>query len=183
MDFPFGQPTDAVIQVAYSVPDLDAGIRWWTDELGVGPWFVNERIGGDGTTYRGAPGKAEFAVALAFSGHVMVELIQTLDDHPSIYKDAIEDHGHGFHHVAKAVANVRDEVALRESRGASVRFCGPVPGGEVFFLESRDNGPGMIELVEDNDITRAIFTSVWAASVDWDGARPVRDFSELLPEA
>ncbi len=39
----------------------------------------------------------------------------------------------------------------------------------------------MIELVQDNEITRGIFTSVWRASVDWDGARPLRDFAELLP--
>ncbi|BBC31016.1 uncharacterized protein SGFS_023100 [Streptomyces graminofaciens] len=51
-----------------SLPDLTAGMRWWTDELGDGPWFVNGRIGGEGSTYRGEPGKAEFAIALAFSG-------------------------------------------------------------------------------------------------------------------
>ena len=27
MEFPFGQPTDAIIQVAYTVPDLAAGMR------------------------------------------------------------------------------------------------------------------------------------------------------------
>ena len=53
-------------------------MRWGTDELGVGPWLVNERLGGVGSTYRGEPGTAEFALALAFSGHMMVELIQTL---------------------------------------------------------------------------------------------------------
>ena len=58
MEFAFGQPTDAIIQVASTVPDLAAGMRWWTGELGVGPWFVNERIGGAGSTYRGEPGTA-----------------------------------------------------------------------------------------------------------------------------
>ncbi|MFD9248992.1 VOC family protein, partial [Streptomyces bottropensis] len=89
MAFPFGQPIDAVIQFAYTVPDLAAEMRWWTDELGVGPWFVSDRIDGEGSTYRGEPGRAEFALALAFSGHTMVELIQTLDDEPSIYKEAL----------------------------------------------------------------------------------------------
>ncbi|MFD9111540.1 VOC family protein [Streptomyces bottropensis] len=106
MEFPFGQPIDAVIQFAYTVPDLAAEMRWWTDELGVGPWFVSDRIDGEGSTYRGEPSRAEFALALAFSGHTMVELIQTLDDEPSIYKEAYERHGYGFHHVAKAVPNV-----------------------------------------------------------------------------
>ncbi|MEU1268290.1 VOC family protein [Streptomyces sp. NPDC005799] len=181
MEFPFGQRTDAVVQFAYAVPDLAAGMRWWTAQLGVGPWFVNQRIAGEGSTYRGEPGKAEFTLALAFSGHMMIELVQTLDDEPSIYKEAQESQGYGFHHVAKVVPNVKDEVERREASGAVVCFRGVVPGGEVFFLDGDEGAPGMIELVQDSEITRQIFTAVWRASVDWDGSRPVRDFAELLP--
>ncbi|MEU6379017.1 VOC family protein [Streptomyces sp. NPDC046909] len=181
MEFPFGQPTHAVVQVAYTVPDLTAGMRWWTDELGVGPWFVNARIGGEGSTYRGAPGKAEFTLALAFSGHFMVELVQTLDDEPSIYKEAREHHGHGFHHVARIVPDVKVEVARRTALGATVLFHDLPPGGDVYFLDGGADAPGMIELVQDSPITREIFTAAWRASVGWDGSRPVRDFAELLP--
>lgn len=181
MQFPFGQPTDAIIQVAYAVPDLTAGMSWWTDELGVGPWFVNGRLGGEGSTYRGTPGRAEFTIALAFSGHMMVELIQTLDDEPSMYKDAYDRHGHGFHHVAKIVPDVRAEVRRREARGSSVLFHDLSPGGDVFFLDGGTDAPGLIELIQDNEITREIFTAAWRAAVDWDGSRPVRDFAELLP--
>ena len=182
MEFPFGQPTDALIQFAYTVPDLAAATHWWTDQLGVGPWFVNQRIGGEGSTYRGEPGKAEFTLALAFSGHMMIELVQTLDDEPSIYKEAHERHGYGFHHVAKIVPNVKAEVERREASGAVVCFHDAAPGGgDVFFLDGGEGAPGMIELVQDNEITRQMFTAVWRASVDWDGSRPVRDFAELLP--
>ena len=182
MEFPFGQPTDAVVQFAYAVPDLTAGMRWWTEHLGVGPWFVNHRIGGEGSTYRGAPGRAEFTLALAFSGHMMIELIQTLDDEPSMYKDARERHGYGFHHVAQVVPDVRAEVERREASGAVVCFHDVAPGGDVFFLDGGEGAPGMIELVQDNETTRQMFTAVWRASVDWDGSRPVRDFAELLPD-
>ncbi|MBE4737585.1 VOC family protein [Streptomyces caniscabiei] len=182
MEHPFGQPTDAVVQFAYAVPDLTAGMRWWTDQLGVGPWFVNQRIGGEGSTYNGEPGNAEFTLALAFSGHMMVELVQTLDDEPSIYKDAYERHGYGFHHVAKVVPDVKAEVERREASGAAVRFHDVAPGGDVFFLDGGEDALGMIELVQDNEITRQMFTSVWRASVDWNGARPVRDFAELLSD-
>ncbi|MET7477005.1 VOC family protein [Streptomyces sp. NPDC005648] len=181
MEFPFGQPTDAVVQFAYAVPDLGAGMRWWTGQLGVGPWFVNQRMGGEGSTYRGEPGKAEFTLALAFSGHMMIELVQTLDDQPSIYKEARERRGYGFHHVAKVVPNVVAEVEHRASRGAVVCFRDVAPGGEVFFLDGGEGAPGMIELVQDSELTRHMFSAVWRASVGWDGSRPVRDFAELLP--
>ncbi|MFI5675609.1 VOC family protein [Streptomyces cellulosae] len=166
----------AGVNVAFGLNGAHVG------ELGLWPWFVNERIGGEGSTYRGEPGKAEFTLALSFSGHLMVELVQTLDDEPSIYKDAWERRGHGFHHVAKAVPNVREEVERRQASGASVRFQDRAPGSEVVFLDTGEDAPGMIELVQDNEITRGIFTSVWRASVDWDGSRPTRDFAELLPD-
>jgi hypothetical protein len=79
------------------------------------------------------------------------------------------------------VPNVREEVERRKARGASVHFHDRSPGGEVFFLDTGEDAPGMIELVQDNEITRGIFTSVWRTSADGDGSRPLRDFAELLP--
>ena len=74
------------------------------------------------------------------------------------------------------------EVERREAKGAVVRFHDVAPGGEVFFLDGGADAPWMIELVQDNEFTRQMFTSVWRASDGWEGTRPVRDFTELLPD-
>ncbi|BBC31015.1 uncharacterized protein SGFS_023090 [Streptomyces graminofaciens] len=84
---------------------------------------------------------------------MMVELVQTLDDEPFIYKDAYERLGYGFHHVAKAVPNVKEEEERREASGASVHFHDLPPGRDVYFLDAGEDAPGMIELVQDNEIT------------------------------
>lgn len=179
--FPFGQPTDAIIQIAYCVADLQAAVKWWLEDLGVGPWYLFDRLSSEGGTYRGTPSKATFSIGMAFSGHVMIELIQTLDDHPSVYKEARERNGHGFHHVCKAAKKLPQAIADLKARGYTVVFQAPVPGGgHVCFLEGGTEAPGMIELVEDTEATRQIFTGVWQAAVDWDGSRPVRDIKEIL---
>jgi Glyoxalase/Bleomycin resistance protein/Dioxygenase superfamily len=180
-EFPIDQRTDAVIQIAYAVPDLKAAISWWIEELGVGPWFVLDRIGREGTTYRGRPADAEFTIGMAYSGKMMFELIQALDDKPSIYKEERERKGYGFHHLAKIRPNVRQLAEAYQAKGRQILFHSPTPGGgEVFFVEGGKHAPGLLELVEDKESTRGIFENVWRASVDWKGERPIRSFSELL---
>ncbi|WP_181801223.1 VOC family protein [Streptomyces shenzhenensis] len=179
--FPFGRPSDAIFQMAYYVPDIEAGMEWWTAQFGVGPWFVIDRIGGSGVTYRGRPANAEFRIALGYSGYLNIELVQTLDDRPSIYKEAREKRGYGFHHVAKAVPNLQESVAAHRALGCTVLHHSPTPGGgQVYILDGGGDGPGMIELVEDVPATREIFTAIRQASVGWDGGNPRRDFAEAL---
>lgn len=180
--FPIDEPTDAIIQVAYAVPDIRTAIATWVEQLGVGPWFVVDRIGGPGTTYRGNPGEAEFTIAIAYSDKMMFELIEVLDDKPSIYKEARERGGYGFHHVAKIRPNVGEVAKAYEADGQAIVFHSLTPGGgEVYFVEGRDALPGYIELVEDGPAARGVFEKAWRASVEWNGDRPVRPFSELLP--
>lgn len=182
--FPFGQPTNAIIQVAYSVADIQAAMKWWREHLGVGPWYWFERMSSEGGTYRGMPSKATFSIGMAFSGHMMIELIQALDDLPSVYKGARDRNAHGFHHMCKATKDLPGSIAALEARGYTAVFQAPVPGGgKVCFLEGGTEAPGLVELVEDTEATRRIFTAVWQASVDWDGSRPVRDIKEALAAA
>lgn len=179
--FPIDEQTDAIFQVAYTVPNLEAALAEWIDKLGVGPWFVLDRIGGPVTTYRGSPGEAEFTVAMAYSGPMLFELIQVLDDKPSVYKEACDRDGYGFHHFAKLRSDPRQDAINGEAKGQKIVFHSPTPGGgEVFFVESGDGLPGYIEFVKDIPATRGVFDKVWRASVDWNGDRPIRNFTELL---
>lgn len=181
---PFGHPVDGVFQIAYFVPDIQAGMEWWTAQVGAGPWFVIDRIGATGVTYRGKPSDAEFTIALAYSGRLNIELIQTLDDRPSIYKEAREKRGYGFHHIAQLVPELEVAVADFQARGFTVLHHSPIPGGgHVYFFDGGDDGPGLIELVEDAPATREIFTEIWRASLGWDGSNPRRDLAEILGAA
>ena len=81
----FGQPFGGIAQTAYIVPDLMAACLHWTQNLGAGPFYVLPHLLGPGQTYRGAESRADVTLAMGFTGHMMIELIQPLDDHPSAF--------------------------------------------------------------------------------------------------
>jgi hypothetical protein len=115
---------------------------------------------------------------MGFAGHMLIELIQPLDDEPSVYRETIELRGFGFHHVGIACADVDADSRAYQSRGYHEAFRAAVPtGGEVVYL---DNGSGaqlgFIELLPVTPGMDATFTRFWQASRGWDGSDPVRSF-------
>lgn len=174
----FGQPFGGIAQTAYIVPDLAAAIDHWTRNLGAGPFYVLPHLLAPGQTYRGAESRADVTLAMGFTGHMMIELIQPLDDHPSVYSETIEQRGYGYHHVGIAFDDVDAAVRDYAARGWHEAYRAGVPtGGEVVYL---DNGTGaaegFIELLPVTAGMDATFTRFWEAACNWDGSDPVRPF-------
>ncbi|WP_197058622.1 VOC family protein [Modestobacter caceresii] len=178
----FGQPRDGIIQMAYVVADVQAAIEQWTSELRVGPWFLLDSFTGVDPVYRGQPSRADVAIAMAFAGHMQIELIQPKDEHPSVYREVIEQRGHGFHHFGVVTDDIAAGIAELEARGHVLAYRAGVPtGGEVAYLDGGHARPGMVELIEYGPGMDAAFTAFWRASLDWDGADPIRPFAAPLP--
>ncbi|MCJ9729653.1 VOC family protein [Bradyrhizobium sp. PRIMUS42] len=176
-----GEVGGEITRIAFSVPDLRAAIDWWAEETRIGPWFVIERIGRESATYRGRPADAEFAIAVALSGTTMIELIQTLDDNPSVYKEARTRSGYGFHHVGLFRRDVKQLASAYEAAGRSAIFQAEAPGGgNVLFVEGGMAGVGFIELIEDNEAMKKLSGALRQAAESWTGERQVRAFAELL---
>ena len=124
-----------VQQVALVVRDLDRTMAQYSERLGIGPWWVSlygpprlteMRIRGEEVPY-------SMKLAIAWSGDTMWELIQPIDG-PSIYKEFLEAHGEGLHHVlvehrgtdfegAVATFSARGCLPLMEGRFGEVRFA------------------------------------------------------------
>lgn len=102
--------------------------------MGIGPWWVGTyappsltemKIRGKETTY-------SMRLGLAWVGLMQWELIEPLDG-PSIYKEHLEKHGEGFHHVQLSYAGSYHAFAcamidrrtppLMEGRFAGSRFA------------------------------------------------------------
>jgi hypothetical protein len=175
----FGQSTGQIVQMAYTVKDVQAAMRWWIDEAKVGPWFLLDSFKGAGHVYRGKPSTADVAIAMAFAGHMQIELIQPKDENPSVYRDLIQRRGHGFHHVGIGVApeELDAERVAYERRGYTVAFEAPVPsGGNVYYMDDGRNEPGFVELIPATAGMDELFTKYWRASIGWKGENPVRPF-------
>lgn len=174
----FGQSIGQIMQMAYIVDDIEAAIAWWTRDAKTGPWFLLPHFLGPDQFYRGEPSKADVAIAMAFAGHMQIELIQPLDDHPSVYRDGKAARGFGFHHVGIACDDVEAEIPAYEARGYALDFLAAVPtGGRVAYMRPPEGAaPGYVELIPATEGMDAHFTEFWRAAQDWDGRDPIRPF-------
>lgn len=70
---------------------MDRALRHWLDDLRIGSFFLVPDVTIRGHVYRGTPHLegVRGTVALAQSGGVRIELIQTLDDRPSLWRDVL----------------------------------------------------------------------------------------------
>ena len=181
MEYGFGAHDGGIFQFAWVVENLEETIDQWVRETGVGPWYVLENFTGIDGQYRGKPANAVYRLAMSFANGVNIELIQPLDDNPSVYREMLERKGHGFHHMGVLVPNVDAAIPGYEARGFAVAFKAGVPtGGNVAYLDPPPGGPGIpadfIELIPGGEMTDRAFTGMWQSTRDWDGKDPIRPF-------
>lgn len=173
----FGQAVGSIVQMAYTVPHIEHAIADWISKLNVGPWFLVEHFKGENPIYRGQRSQADVAIAMAFAGHMNIELIQPHDSEPSVYKEAIDAHGYGFHHWGIASSNVNADVARYAALGMDEAFRAGVPtGGEVVYLDTHGALPGFVELIPTNPVMDRVFGDFYRASLNWDGTAAIRPF-------
>lgn len=86
------------MQIGIVVRDLDATMRKYADEYGIGPWKIFEFNPGNATDLYeyGQPVTRSWRVAVAMVGQMQWELIQPLDEE-SIYARFLAEKGGGVH--------------------------------------------------------------------------------------
>ena len=169
--FSFGARDNSIIQIAYTVPDIQEGMRHYSDLLHVGPWFLVGPFVPPKGIYRGAPTEMRVSLGIAFIGEAMIELIEQHDEKPSVFQEALRARGaHGFHHWGIGARDFESTVAQYRSRGYAEAFSDFAPLGfrVVYFDTSRDL-PGMLEVIEMNAAAEEGFYKMYQAAREWDG--------------
>jgi len=170
----------AIRQFGYVVEDIEAGMKYWSEVMGVGPWFYNEHVPIKKYTYKGQEHEVHNSVALANSGCIQVELIQTRNNAPSMYRDFIEKHGYGLQHVAIWTTQFDDHLAEMQKRGFNVQMSGEVGENGRFVYFDKEYHPGtVIELSEVLGPKGDMFTLIRESAQNWDGKDPIRSFPKL----
>jgi catechol 2,3-dioxygenase-like lactoylglutathione lyase family enzyme len=171
-------------QLAYIVPDIEAAMDYWSRVLGVGPWYYNPKVPIRNYRHRGQSYEPHNSVALANSGSLQVELVQTRNDVPSMYRE-FRDAGHqGAQHVAYWTEDFDADLARLQAQGFTVAMSGEVGerGRFVYFDHIPHPGlhPGaVIELSEVAGPKGKLFKLIRDAARGWDGHDPVRAFPDL----
>ncbi|MBP2231758.1 hypothetical protein J2847_005077 [Azospirillum agricola] len=172
----FGQ----IRQAGYVVHDIEAAMDYWSRTLGIGPWFYNERVPIRNYTYRGESYEVHNSVALANSGPLQMELIQTRNDAPSMYRDFLKAGNTGLQHVAYWTQDYDADLARLTEQGFKPVMSGEVGEKGRFVYFDTEYHPGtVIELSEVAGPKGKMFDLIRNASIDWDGRDPVRPFPDL----
>jgi hypothetical protein len=173
--FSFGAHANSIIQFAYTVDDIQRGMRLYTELLRIGPWFLVGPFVPTKGRYRGAITKMSLSLAVAFAGEAMVELIEQHDREPSVYQETVKARGaHGFHHWAIGARDFDATVARFGSQGYEEAFSDISPRGVriVYFDTTRDL-PGMLEIIEMTADVEEQYWQMYQAAKEWDGRHAV----------
>ncbi|OWY29273.1 VOC family protein [Herbaspirillum robiniae] len=167
-------------QLGYVVADIEAAMKYWTEVLGVGPFYYMERVPLQNYRYKGQPYEIHNSVALANSGGVQVELIQARSDTPSMYRDFMKNGQTGLQHVAYWTEDFDRDLALLQARGWKVGMSGEVgERGRFVYFETEYHPGTVIELSEVAGPKGRVFRIIRESSEGWDGSDPVRAFPDL----
>ncbi len=107
-DQALGLGTDRIVQVGLIVRDIDATAKRFVDVLGlplpgimITPGYEQVE-----TTFHGQPSDATAKLAFFNCGQVTIELIEP-DEKPSTWREFLDQHGEGAHHIAFVVENTQ----------------------------------------------------------------------------
>jgi Glyoxalase/Bleomycin resistance protein/Dioxygenase superfamily len=160
-------------QFGFVVPDLDAALAQWL-ALGVAPWLVMRDLPMKGCRYRGELSEPVISMALSNTGDMQIELIQQQDDTPSIYREFLVATGGGFNQVAYWVEDFDAVRAAALADGWSEVWCGDAGGATKFsYVERPDSPAAIVELMELNDMTRAMGEAIRDAAAAWTPGQPM----------
>ena len=128
-----------VLQIAVVVKDLDASMKRYADQFGIGPWVVFTFNPDTVKDMIIRDEKVDYAMKLALAdiGGVQWELIEPLDD-KSIYAEFLTKHGEGLHHVAFGVENYDEAMTFFREGGMGVLQGGTWHGFTYTYLDTQD---------------------------------------------
>ena len=133
------------LQIALVVSDLEASLRIYADEYGIGPWEIYEFNPGNVSELH--PAGCAWRLAVTMVGSVQWELIQPLDDR-SIYAEFLATRGEGVHHVAVGGRPYREELEAMQGNGRKVLQGGLYNGVRFSYLSTADDLGVITEIFE-----------------------------------
>jgi Glyoxalase/Bleomycin resistance protein/Dioxygenase superfamily len=163
------------MQIAYSVPDVDAAAARWAAEFGAGPFFIRRHIEGRDVVYRGAPAVFDHSSAYGQWGSLMVELLQDHGTAPSIVRERFGVQETGLHHMAFVVPHLGAATDHLASLGFELAMSARSTNTRYHFIDTVATLGHMVELYERSDRLDGFYASVRDASVGWAGDNLIRE--------
>ncbi|MDR1766101.1 MAG: VOC family protein [Lachnospiraceae bacterium] len=142
-----------ICQVALVVKDLEKSSKAYAQLFGVPvpkPFSVPPQSEAH-TQFKGEPTDTRAMLAVFDLGQVVLELTQP-DDEPSSWKDFLDTHGEGIHHIAFMTKDREPVVKYFEENGMPVRHYGEYEGGNYTVFDSKGTFGTFIQVKEDKNL-------------------------------
>lgn len=145
-----GIGTNLICQVGLVVKDIEKSAAAYSDIFGLPQpnVTVTDRYEEAQTTYRGQPSEARAKLAFFDMGQVQIELIEPIGE-PSTWKEALDEKGEGFHHLAFFVKGTDQVVAYLEGKGGALVQQGRYTGGMYSYVDMTPQLGLVLELLEN----------------------------------
>lgn len=144
-----GEPN--VVQIGLIVRDIEATAQAYAAFLGVEvpPRSLTGAVEEAHTRYRGEPTEARAKLAFLRLGNLQIELIEPVGG-PSTWREFLDTHGEGVHHIAFTVDGMQEQVAALEAHGMPLVQRGDYTGGRYAYIGSSDQLKVILELLEND---------------------------------
>ncbi|OMF38671.1 lactoylglutathione lyase [Paenibacillus sp. FSL H8-0548] len=143
--------TGVITQIGLLVNDIDEVSQAYADFFGVEKpkWFWTDTVEKAQTEYNGESSVARAKLAFFDMGSLQLELIEP-DEHPSTWREHLDKHGEGPHHIAFVVEGMKEKVASMEKLGMPLVQKGEYTGGRYAYMDSFKQLKIMLELLEND---------------------------------
>lgn len=143
--------TNKVEQLAFVVRNLDEAADAYCKLLGVEKPEVIHSGPGELTNvmYKGKPTEAKSKYMFINTPMIQIELIEP-GDSPSTWKDYLDQHGEGVHHISFVVENMEEKMKLLEEKGYPAIQTGNFYNGKgrYAYMDTTSTFKIIIELLE-----------------------------------
>jgi hypothetical protein len=171
-------PSRNYMQMAWVVSDLHAAIEHWARQAGVGPFFYFDDVVYENATYRGKPWQpVKFHAAIAQAGDMQIELIEQLEEGPSMFREFVPPGESRLHHMSTYTDDFAGDLAHYRKAGAEIVFSGLMKGAPVCWLDTYATLGFLTELITANPLKEQVFAMFKDAAANWDGVDPIRRLS------
>jgi methylmalonyl-CoA/ethylmalonyl-CoA epimerase len=143
--------SNVITQIGILVHDIEKTSQAYADFFGIEKpgWFWTDTPDKAQTEYRGERSEARAKLAFFDMGSLQLELIEP-DHHPSTWREHLDEHGEGVHHIALNIKGMRETVARMEQGGMPLLQKGEYTGGRYAYMDTTGPLKVILELLEND---------------------------------
>ncbi|WP_438495895.1 VOC family protein [Paenibacillus sp. IHBB 3054] len=143
--------THFVTQIGILVNDIEKVSQAYADFFGlaVPEIIITDTADIAQTRYNGGATEARSKLAFFDMGSLQLELIEP-DHQPSTWRDYLNEHGEGPHHIAFVIEGMQEKIMLLEGRGFPLQQKGEYDGGRYAYMDTFKELKVLVELLEND---------------------------------